>query len=132
MVQPYYNNGTPMDYYTSRHYPTGFISTDISDFSKFVIAMLNKGMYESGRVLKESTFEKMIDLQDSTSGTANLWAHCLGDCIGHLGDGTGFSIWVEWNFQVERGIFIFSNKVNSSIAPKGRIYELVKYQAYKY
>jgi hypothetical protein len=78
MVQSYYNNGTPMDYYTCRHYPAGFISTDISDFSKFVIVMLNKGMYESGRVLKESTFEKMIDLQDSTSGTANLWAHCLG------------------------------------------------------
>ena len=132
MVQPYYDNGSPMHYYTSRHYPAGFISTDIEDFSKFVIAMLNKGAYNGNRILEESTFEKMIDLQDSTSGTANLWVHCLGDCIGHLGGGTGFSTWVEWHFEKDRALFIFSNKVNSSISPKGRIYELVKYQAYKY
>ena len=132
LVTPYYDSGFPMPYYTCRHYPAGFISTDIEDFSHFMIAMLNKGIYQNKRVLKESTFDKMIKLVDATSGTANLWVHCLGDCIGHLGGGTGFSTWAEWHLEAGTGFFIFSNRVNKSIAPKGRIYDLVKYQAYQY
>jgi CubicO group peptidase (beta-lactamase class C family) len=75
---------------------------------------------------------KMLELQDPSSGTANLWVHCLGDCVGHLGGGTGFSAWAEWHFLNDWAMFIFSNRVNESISPLGRIYELVKYKAYKY
>jgi CubicO group peptidase (beta-lactamase class C family) len=130
LVTPYNDQGFPMNYYTCRHYPAGFISADIEDFSHYVIAMLNKGEYKGKRILKESTMDKMLELQDPTSGTANLWVHCLGDCIGHLGGGTGFSTWAEWHFTHDRALFIFSNKVNGAIAPTGRIYELVKYQAF--
>ncbi|MBT8229345.1 MAG: beta-lactamase family protein [Bacteroidia bacterium] len=132
LVTPYDDNGVPMNYYTCRHYPAGFISTDIEDFSHFAIAMLNKGSYKGNMILKSSTFLKMIELQDSTSGTANLWVHCLGDCIGHLGGGTGFSTWAEWHLDKDRAMFVFSNKVNSAISPVGEIYELLKYQAFKY
>lgn len=132
LTTPYNHQGNPMYYYTCRHYPAGFISSDIEDFSHYVIAMLNKGEYRGKRILKASTMDKMLELQDATSGTANLWVHCLGDCIGHLGGGLGFSTWAEWHFDHDRAMFIFSNKVNGTISNPGRIYELVKYQAYKY
>lgn len=132
LVTPYDDNGFPMPYYACRHYPAGFLSTNIEDFSHFMIAMLSSGEYKGKRILQTSTFDKMLELQDPTSGVANLWVHCLGDCVGHLGGGTGFSTWAEWHFMHDRAMFIFSNKVNSSIAPLGRIYELVKYQAFRY
>jgi CubicO group peptidase (beta-lactamase class C family) len=132
LVTPYDDHGRPMRYYSERIYPAGFISCDLEDFSHFVIAMLNKGAYKGNKILNTATFDKMIELQEPISGTANLWVHCLGDCIGHLGGGTGFSTWVEWHPDNNRALFLFSNKVNGAISSPGRIYELVKYQAYKY
>jgi len=132
LVTPYDNHGRPISYYSERIYPAGFISCDLEDFSHFVIAMLNKGIYNGNRILDITTFDQMVTLQDPASGTANLWVHCLGDCIGHLGGGTGFSTWVEWHHDRERAFFLFSNRVNGAISSPGRIYELVKYQAYKY
>ncbi len=131
LVTPYTNTNYPMDYYICRHYPAGFLSSNLEDFSHFVIAFLNDGEYNGKRILQKSTIDKMFEIQNSASGLSNLWWHCPGDCIGHDGGGTGFRTWVEWNFDKDLGLFIFSNKVNSSIVPKGRIYELVKYQASK-
>lgn len=132
LVTPYYDSNQAFNYYTCRHYPAGFISSNIEDFSHFMMAMLNKGVYNGTRILNTESVNKMLELQNPTSGTALLWVHCMGDCIGHLGGGTGFSTWAEWHFNDESGLFIFSNKVNESIAPGGRIYELVKNEANKY
>ena len=131
-VTPYNDNNRPFGYYTCRHYPAGFLSSNIEDFSHFIIAMLNDGVYNGNRILNPESIDKMLELQNPSSGTALLWAHCMGDCIGHLGGGTGFSTWAEWHFDDGSGLFIFSNKVNGSIAPKGRIYELVRSEANKY
>lgn len=126
LTTPYYDNNRPFGYYTCRHYPAGFLSSNIEDFSHFMLAMLNNGSYNGNRILKSESIDKMLELQNPTTGTALLWAHCIGDCIGHLGGGTGFSTWAEWHFENKSGFFIFSNKVNGLIAPKGKIYELVK------
>ena len=132
LTTPYTNTNNPMYYYTCRHYPAGFLNCDLEDFSHFMIAILNKGKFGEKQLLKESTVEKMFEVQNPASGLSNLWWHCLGDCVGHDGGGTGFRTFAEWNFDNNIGLFIFSNKVNSSITPGGRIYELVKYQATKY
>jgi len=132
MVTPYNDNGFPMNYYTCRHYPAGFLSCNLEDFSHYVIAMLNYGEYKGNRILEASTVKRLLELQDPSSGTANLWVHCLGDCVGHRGGGTGFSTWAEWHFENDRAMFIFSNKVNDSVYPLGRLYELVKYQSFQY
>ena len=57
-----------------------------------------------------------------------LWNHCLGDCIGKAGGGTGYSTWAEWHFEGDNALFIFANKYNEAVYPGGRIYELVQYQ----
>jgi CubicO group peptidase (beta-lactamase class C family) len=128
LVTPYTGNNHPMAYYTCRHYPAGFLSTNIEDFSHFAIAILNYGEFKGKRILQKSTIEKMLEIQNPASGVSLLWWHFIGDCVGHAGGGTGFSTWAEWHFNSDKAMFIFSNKVNESISPGGRIYELVRYQ----
>ena len=132
LTTPYDANNQPFDYYTARHYPVGFLSSNIEDFSHFMVAMLNEGTYNGRRILNSESIDKMLELQNPSSGTALLWVHYLGDCIGHAGGGTGFSTWAEWHFEGEKGLFIFSNKVNQSVYQGGRIYELVRNEANKY
>ena len=129
LTTPYSDNGQPIRYYTCRHYPVGFLSSNIEDFSHFMIAILNAGSYNGNSILQPNSITKMMELQNPSSGMAFLWLHCIGDCIGHLGGGTGYSTWAEWHIADQRGLFIFSNKVNPSIAPGGRIYELVRQEA---
>jgi CubicO group peptidase (beta-lactamase class C family) len=133
LVTPYTDNNNPMNYYTCRHYPVGFLSSNIEDFSHFVIANMNDGEFNGKRILQRSTFEKMLEIQNPASGVSFLWWwSCMGNCIGHKGGGTGFSTWVEWHFDDDGALFIFSNKVNESIYPGGRIYDLVRYQYGKF
>jgi CubicO group peptidase (beta-lactamase class C family) len=128
LVTPYNENNHSMTYYTCRHYPVGFLSTNIEDFSHFAIAMLNYGEFKGKRILQKSTVEKMFEIQNPASGLSLLWWHFIGNCIGHAGGGTGFSTWAEWHFNNCGAMFIFSNKVNESISQGGRIYELIRYQ----
>jgi len=129
LVTPYNDNNYPMSYYTCRHYPVGFLSTNIEDFSHFVITFLNDGEFNGKRILQQSTIEKMLEIQIPNSGVSFLWWHYFGDSIGHKGGGTGFSTWAEWHLNGNTGLFIFSNKVNASVSQGGRIYELVRYQS---
>ena len=129
IATPYTNSNKPMYYYSCRHYPAGFISTNIEDFSHFMIAFLNKGVYKGKRILNEENIDKMLTVQNTGTGTSYLWGHSLGNRIGHKGGGTGFSTWAEWQLESNSGLFIFSNKVNDPVWPGGRIYELVRFKA---
>jgi hypothetical protein len=74
----------------------------------------------------------MLELQNSSTGMANLWNHRLGNRIAKAGGGTGFSAWTEWQFDSDIGFVIFSNKYNESVYPHGRIYDLIRYQSNNY
>ena len=132
LATPYYDNNYPMLQYTYRHYPAGNLKTNLEDFSHFAIAFLNYVVYNGKRILETASIEKMMEVQNPATGMALLWSNCPGGCIGHNGGGTGFSTRVEWHFDGNKGIFIFSNKVNNSVYPLGRIYELVRYQSNTY
>jgi CubicO group peptidase (beta-lactamase class C family) len=127
-VTPYDNQNRPIWLYTNRHYPAGFLLTNIEDFSHFAIAILNRGLYKSNRILQESTVAQMLQLQNPATGTAFLWGHCLGDCLGHNGGGTGFSTFAEWHPARDEAFFIFSNKVNESVYTGGRVYDLLRWK----
>lgn len=132
LVTPYSNYNGPMYPFSSRHYPAGFLNCDLEDFSHFMIACLNYGVYNGNRILNPETFDKMIELRDTSSGYAFLWLHFLGDCIGHRGGGTGYSTFAEWHFEAGSGFFIFTNKDNAAVYPSGRIHELVRLQSEKF
>ncbi len=133
LVTPYTHNNSPMPFFTCRHYPAGFLTSNIEDFSHFVIAFLNDGEYKGKRILQQSTIDKMLEVQNQVVGSSFLWRHYLDNLIGHRGGGTGFSSWVEWDKDGDTGLFLFSNKETEEIYfPDGRIYELVKYQSRSY
>jgi len=128
LATPYTDDNNPMYYFSNRHYPAGFLSTNIEDFSHFIIAILNYGAWNGKRILKRSTVEKMLQLQNTNYGISYLWDHYIGNNVGHIGGGTGFSTWSEWFYGSNGGLFIFSNKRNNVVYRKGRIYELVRYK----
>jgi CubicO group peptidase (beta-lactamase class C family) len=129
LVTPYTKRNGPMAPFVCRYYPIGFLYTNIEDFSHFMAAILNRGMYKGVRILKESTVNKMLEIQNPVSGVSMLWWHQYGSYVGHSGGGTGFSTWAEWNMDEKKGLFLFTNKQNGAVWPGTRIHELVKYQA---
>ena len=132
LVTPYYNSNYPVKQFSYRHYPAGNIKSNIADFSHFISAILNFGEYNGIKILEKETFEKMLELQNSATGMSNLWNHRLGNRIAKYGGGTGFSAFVEWQFDSDIGYIIFSNKYNESVYPHGRIYDLIRYQSSNY
>ena len=132
LVTPYYNSNYPVKQFTYRHYPAGNINSNIVDFSHFISAILNFSEYNGIRILEKETFEKMLELQNSATGMANLWNHRLGNRIAKYGGGTGYSTFVEWQFDSDISYFIFSNKYNESVYPHGRIHDLIRYQSSHY
>ena len=132
LATPYYNSNYPVEQFVYRHYPAGNLKSNIKDFSHFISAYLNYGEYMGNRILERATIEKMYEIQNPVTGMANLWNHRLGNYIGKYGGGTGYSAYVEWHFDSNIGIFIFSNKYNESVYPHGRTYELVRYQSNNY
>jgi len=131
LATPFYDNNYPMQQYTYRHYPAGNLKTNLDDFSHFIIAFLNEGVYKGKRILKKSSVERMMEVQNQGTGMALIWSNHAGS-MGHIGGGTGFSTLVEWQLDGNKGFFIFSNKYNGSVYQQGRIYELVRYQSTAY
>ncbi|MCB9287733.1 MAG: beta-lactamase family protein [Lewinellaceae bacterium] len=128
LVTPYWENNSPVYQFVYRHYPAGNLKSNIEDFSHFVIAILNYGEYNGKRILERATFDTMFEVHNPATGMALLWNHCLGDCIGKAGGGTGYSAWAEWHFQDDSALFIFSNRKNLPVYPGERIYDLVRYK----
>jgi len=132
LVTPYYNSNYPVKQFTYRHYPAGNIKSNIVDFSHFISAILNFGELNGNRILKPETVEQMFKINNYATGMSNLWNRRLGNRIAKYGGGTGYSAFVEWQFDSDIGFIIFSNKYNESVYPHGRIYDLIRYQSNNY
>jgi CubicO group peptidase (beta-lactamase class C family) len=132
LATPYIDIDHPLPPYNNLAYPAASIKCSMEDFSHFMIAILNNGTYNGIRILEPGSVEKMFELNNPVTGRSLIWTNCQGDCIGHGGTGTGFSTRAEWYPESGKGMYIFSNMLNNSVYPKGRIYELVRYQCSKY
>lgn len=129
LATPYIGIATPFKQFNYRLYPAGNLKSNIDDFSHFMMAILNYGEYNGNRILHRNTIEEMFTVQNPASGVSNIFWHCMGDCIGHSGGGTGFSTRAEWYFESHMAMLIFTNKANNLVYPQGSIYELVRYMA---
>jgi CubicO group peptidase (beta-lactamase class C family) len=132
LATPYIDINHPLPHFNNLAYPAASIKCSVEDFSHFMIAILNYGIYNGIRILESGSVEKMFELHNPATGRSLIWTNCLGDCIGHSGTGDGSSTRAEWYPESGKGMFIFSNMLNNSVYPKGRIYELVRYQCSKY
>jgi CubicO group peptidase (beta-lactamase class C family) len=132
LVTPFYNNNRPFSPHACRYYPIGMLYTNIEDFSHFAMMILNEGEYKGNSILKPATLNKMINSPTPGKGVSYLWWTSYGNRKGHRGAGTGYSTLSEWSIENDIAFFIFSGKVNDSVRPGGRIYDLVRYQSQKY
>ena len=132
LATPYLDIDHSLTQFTNLAYPAASIKSSMEDFSHFMMAILNNGIYNGIRILEPGSVEKMFELHNPATGRSLIWTNCPGDCIGHSGTGDGFSTRAEWYPGDRKGLLIFSNMRNQSVYPKGRIYELVRYQFSKY
>lgn len=132
LATPYVAGYKPIDQYNTVAYPVGWLRSSVNDFSHFLIAYLNNGIYNGKRILRVATIDTLLQVQNSASGVCLIWRKWLGEWYGHDGGGTGFSSRAEFNRSDQIGIVILANLYSNALYPGGRIFELVRLQANRY
>ena len=132
LATPYWNMRYPIHLFNYRHYPAGNLKSNLDDFSHFMIAMLNEGVYNGNRILEKASIDRMFEMNNPSSGVSLIWRHCPGDCIGHSGGGEGFSARFELYPERKKAMIVFTNRYNDAVYAQGSIYELLRYQANQY
>jgi len=115
------------------NYPAGLLRLSVKEWSNFMMAILNKGIYNGVRILEEATVDDMLDVKYPNAnlaygaGVALVWRE-LNGWIGHTGGGfiTGST---DLNLSSGIGIIIISNgRLAFTVAPDandGAIYNAV-------
>lgn len=126
-------NGTKLvDYIESPIYAAGLLRTSIKDWSKFMIAIMNGGVYEGKRILKQTSVDEMLDVKYPNAGLAfdsgvGLMWRAYGtnkDWLGHTGGGF-ISASADVNIQQKTSVIILTNgrgKLAVMPHPNGVIY----------
>jgi len=129
---PYDNNYVPFYHYSFLVYPVGAIKTSISEFSRFITAYMNGGIYNGVRILSQDTVNQILTIQNQASGTCLIWKYGVGNWYMHSGGERGFATHSAFQKDDKLAFIIFTNKYNESVYPVGKLYELIRNQAYKY
>ncbi len=120
----------PNYYFDNRIYASGGVKTTIQDLSRFAICYMNKGTLNDHQILKESSVDKILEIQNQASGRCLVWKANFGDWFGHTGGlllGTATTL--EIHPKSKTGIIIFTNTPTGLVLPGGDIYWLVRQKA---
>jgi len=110
-----FDENTPPDrYWRPRFYPAGGLYSTVSDLSHFLIAHMNKGVYQDKRILKEETVEMMHKMQPGNNiGYGLAWMHtAIAPDItvsGHGGDIHGVDTWMLYDDTEQIGVIYLAN-----------------------
>ena len=131
-----YDGETPLKPYGVASYPDGGLKTTVSDFSKFLIAIMNGGEYHGQRILKQSSVDEMMpeNPDDNLVWAPDVFSDLMVDTDGHpvpghLGGDPGVSSFVGFNASKDRGVIVFMNGSQSLISPSP--FMLVKMMNYR-
>lgn len=95
-------------------YSYGGLKTSISDFSHYVIAYINEGMWNGVKLLKESTIDMMLTIQfrDTSSYSRHGlgWLRFGGATLGHIGHAPGGSGAIFMNTTENYAQIFFINR----------------------
>jgi len=113
-VKPWYGGSIPEK-------PCGSLFSTVVDLSHFLIAQINKGLYNGRRILKESTIKEMHKLQAragaSRSGYALAWKrtwHYGNLMLSHTGGNLGWTAHAALYPELRVGIVILCNLNDNS------------------
>lgn len=122
----HYDQGNPLKPYSFPSYPDGALKTTALDYSKFLMAMMNGGVYKGQRILEESTVKEMLP----ENREENLvWTNdALGEFLvintkdqkiqGHAGGDPGVFSVVYFNPENDRGVVLFVNSTTALLGFK--------------
>ena len=128
----YSDNNTLIGYYRQHHFPAHSLKSSIDDFSHFIIAYMNGGLYKNSRILEENTILEILTIRNLASGTCLLWDLDLGNWYGHSGGEPGISTRTEFQRDEKIGLIIFSNKRNKLVYPGNRIHAYIRREVDKH
>jgi len=128
----YSDNYTLIGYYRQLHFPAHSLKSSINDFSHFIIAYMNGGLYKNSRILEENTILEILTIRNPASGTCLIWDLDLGNWYGHSGGEPGISTRTEFQRDDKIGLLIFSNKRNKVVYPGKRIHACLRREAEKH
>ena len=95
-----------IDLYGLTTYPDGGVRTTVADLSRYLLCIMNKGLYKGTRILKEETVSEMLT-PDYIDSYTKFWG--VGDQIGHGGGDPGVSTVMYYSPKDKLGIIFFLN-----------------------
>jgi CubicO group peptidase (beta-lactamase class C family) len=102
-----------VEHFTFADYPAGSIRSSVSDFSRFLAAMINDGIHDGQRILQASTAQAMRDIQfEALNGGQGIgWQYRYDDrtLIGHGGDDSGASTDMWYDVDTGKGVIMLMN-----------------------
>lgn len=117
-------------------YPAGMMHTSTSDWSKFLLMMLNGGSYQGAQILQPTSVDMLMDVKypagnqiafDSSIGL--VWRQAAGSegWIGHTGGGLGITHITEINRTTNTAYVLFSNRQanHQVVGPGGTLYSKI-------
>ena len=95
-----------IDLYGLTTYPDGGVRTTVADLSRYLLCIMNKGLYKGTRILKEETVSEMLT-PDYIDSYTKFWG--IGDQVGHGGGDPGVSTGMYYSPKDKLGIIFFIN-----------------------
>lgn len=118
LAVPYSSDKGKLPFYSFPSYPDGALKTSTKDFSKFMLAFINNGIFEGKKLLDEKTVKEMVTPSCNDNKQALAWNYSVlsdfmmqsldkkGDIVGHTGVLT-ISI---MNPAKKTGLIVFCNQ----------------------
>ena len=95
-----------IDLYGLTTYPDGGVRTTVADLSRYLLCIMNKGLYKGTRILEEETVSEMLT-PDYIDSYTKFWN--IGDQVGHGGGDPGVSTGMYYSPKDKLGIIFFIN-----------------------
>jgi CubicO group peptidase (beta-lactamase class C family) len=132
----YMEDSGRIPHYTRRDYPAGQVKSSIEEFSHFLAAWMNDGVFNEARILNGETVNEALRLHNCASGICLIWNLMLGGWYGHSGGVNGSSTFMEFHREDKVGLIILSNiylqSDNPIYHPAGKIYALIRNHANRF
>ena len=132
VAMPYEGNEVPFGHNTHFYYPAADLRSSIRDFSHFIIAIMNGGVYMGNRILQDSSVDEMLTLHYPGNQVGLIWKLPGDGWVEHSGSMSGVRTQVEFHQEERVGILIFSNGESDHVQRGGLIYQYIQLDAEQY
>lgn len=125
LSMPYLPDGTPFGQLTYIYYPSACLRSSIRDFSHFMIAMMNGGIYRGTRILEESSVNEMLIRHYPDNEVGLIWKMPEEGWYEHSGTLQCGKGQAEFHKVDKVALLLFSNTQTDLIRRGGLIYQCV-------